>query len=129
MLLLGYNQENQLEVMRQFVQHTISEHQFATLIGRCRMYQHMPAEYKKDIPALLFGDQQINTVVKDFYRDNSFSRDSNGNINLWKLYNLFTGANKSSYIDNFLERGINAYDLVTDLNYAVKQRSRSWYLN
>jgi hypothetical protein len=45
MLLLGYNQENQLEVMRQFVQHTISEHQFATLIGRCRMYQHMPAEY------------------------------------------------------------------------------------
>jgi len=129
MLLLGYNHENQLEVMRQFVQHTISEHQFATLIGRCRMYQHMPAEYKKDIPALLFGDQQINTVVKDFYRDNSFSRDSNGNINLWKLYNLFTGANKSSYIDNFLERGINAYDLVTDLNYAVKQRSSSWYLN
>lgn len=27
---------------------------------------------------------------------------SNGEINLWNVYNLFTQANKSSYIDTFL---------------------------
>ncbi|MBA3971941.1 MAG: DUF3871 family protein, partial [Bacteroidetes bacterium] len=47
---------------------------------------------------LLLSDTQLGTVVKDFYRDNSFCKDADGNINLWKLYNLFTGSNKSSYI-------------------------------
>jgi hypothetical protein len=129
MLIAGYNQEQHLYQMKQFAENYITEQQFAHLIGRCRMYHHMPAEYKKDIPSLLFGDQQINTVVRDFYKDSSFSRDSFGNINLWKLYNLLTGANKSSYIDSFLERGVNAFDLVTDLNHCVEHKRQSWYLN
>jgi len=129
MLIAGYNQEQHLYQMKQFAENYITEQQFAHLIGRCRMYHHMPAEYKKDIPALLFGDQQINTVVRDFYKDSSFSRDSFGNINLWKLYNLLTGANKSSYIDSFLERGVNAFDLVNDLNHCVEHKRQSWYLN
>jgi hypothetical protein len=54
---------------------------------------------RSGLGTVLFGDQQINTVVRDFYKDSSFSRDSFGNINLWKLYNLLTGANKSSYIE------------------------------
>ncbi|WP_343671721.1 DUF3871 family protein [Chitinophaga sp.] len=36
-------------------------------------------------------------------KDDSFCREVDGSINLWTLYNLFTGANKSSYIDTFLE--------------------------
>jgi hypothetical protein len=129
MLIAGYNQEQHLYQMKQFAENYITEQQFAHLIGRYRMYHHMPVEYKKDIPSLLFGDQQINTVVRDFYKDSSFSRDSFGNINLWKLYNLLTGANKSSYIDSFLERGVNAFDLVNDLNHCVEQKRQSWYLN
>ncbi|MFM7358379.1 MAG: DUF3871 family protein, partial [Sediminibacterium sp.] len=92
MLIAGYNQEQHLTHMKQFADNYITEQQFAHLIGRCRMFHHMPAEYKKDIPSLLFGDQQINTVVRDFYKDSSFSRDAFGNINLWRLYNLLTGA-------------------------------------
>ena len=84
---------------------------------------------KANVPALLLGDQQINTVVKDFYRDNSFARDRNGNINLWKLYNLLTGANKSTYIDSFLERSINAFDLVESIRHCIEQKTESWYLN
>lgn len=129
MLIAGYNQEQHLYQMKQLADNYITEQQFAHLIGRCRMYHHMPAEYRKDIPALLFGDQQINTVVRDFYKDSSFSRDAFGNINLWKLYNLLTGANKSSYIDSFLERSVNAFDLVTDLNHCVEHKRQSWYLN
>ena len=93
------------------------------------MYNHLPAEQKANLPALLLGDQQINTVVRDFYRDNSFSRDRNGNINLWRLYNLLTGANKSTYIDSFLERSINAFDLVESIRNCIEERSESWYLN
>ncbi|MCA6468899.1 MAG: DUF3871 family protein [Chitinophagaceae bacterium] len=129
MLITGYNQEQHLYQMKQFAENYITEQQFAHLIGRCRMYHHMPAEYSKDIPALLFGDQQINTVVRDFYKYSSFSRDAFGNINLWKLFNLLTGANKSSYIDSFLERSVNAFDLVTDLNHCVEHKRQSWYLN
>jgi hypothetical protein len=47
------------------------------------MYQHLPSEMKRNITPMLFGDQQMGAVVRDFYRDESFCRDRNGNINLW----------------------------------------------
>lgn len=92
------------------------------------MYQYLPNEQKKNIPPLLFGDQQLGVVVKDHYKDSSFCRDANGNINLWKLYNLFTGANKSSYIDSFLERSANAFRLVEQIRYELEGGEGCWYL-
>ena len=92
------------------------------------MYQHLPAEVKKDIPPLLFGDQQIGTVVRDYYKDNSFCKDEHGNINLWKLYNLFTGANKSTYIDNFIDRSVNAFDFLEQVRYGLTGKKECWYL-
>ena len=73
-------------------------------MSRSRMYRCLPNNIKKDIPPLLFGDNQLGTAVKDFYADNSFCRNDDSNINLWKLFNLFNGANKSSYIDDMLNR-------------------------
>jgi hypothetical protein len=70
----------------------------------------------------------MGVVVKDFYKDESFCRDQNGNINLWRLYNLFTGANKTSYIDSFLDRSVSAYKLVEEFRWALDGRG-SWYLN
>ena len=128
-LLEGYNKNYQLFHLKQFTRNIITEQQFAHLIGRCRMYNHLPSEQKANVPALLLGDQQISTVVKDFYRDNSFARDRNGNINLWRLYNLLTGANKSTYIDSFLDRSINAFDLVEGIRHCIEHKTESWYLN
>ena len=93
------------------------------------MYNHLPIELKSDIPPILFGDNQMSSVVKDFYRDNSFCRDKNGNINLWRLYNLFTGANKATYIDSFLDRSINAYNLSEQIRYALENRNECWDMN
>jgi Domain of unknown function, B. Theta Gene description (DUF3871) len=93
------------------------------------MYHNLPNHLKADIPAILLGDQQISTVVKDFYRDDSFCRDGDGNINLWRLYNLFTGANKSSYVDSFLERGSNAFTLVEQVRRGLEEKQACWYLN
>lgn len=128
-LIEGYNQNFHLHQMRQLANYSITEQQFAHLIGRCRIYNHLPGELKTDIPPILFGDNQMSTVVKDFYRDNSFCRDANGNINLWKLYNLFTGANKSTYIDSFLDRSVNAFVLTEQIRNSLMLGSDCWYLN
>lgn len=106
----------------------LTEQQFANLIGRCRMHKYLPENQAKQVPELLFGDGQINAVCKDYYNDQVFCTRS-GNINLWNLYNLFTGANKSTYIDNFLDRSVNAYQLTRSLQDALENRESSWFLN
>ena len=127
-LLEKYNHGYHLLHLEKLTQHSITEHQFAQLIGRCRMYNHLPAELKKDIPPMLFGDTQMSTVVRDFYKDESFCRDAEGNINLWNLYNLFTGANKSTYIDSFLDRSANAFNFVEQVRHGLEGKSECWYL-
>jgi len=128
-LLLTFNPVEQIQQMRSLVDNNISEQQFAHLIGKCRMYQYLPIKYKEGIDPLLFGDIQIGNVCRDYYRDNSFCRTSNGNINLWKLYNLFTGANKSTYIDQFLERSVSASQLVDGIRDSLNNVRNSWFLS
>ena len=85
---------------------------------------------KKEIPeAIPLIDSQISTVAKDFYSDKSFCRNADGNIDLWKLYNLFTGAVKSSYIDTFLDRSVGASFFVRGLQNALKEGSEHWFLS
>ena len=128
-LLESYQHQKHLNHLKAFTNHSITEEQFAHLIGRCRMYQHLPGEMKANIPPILFGDTQMTSVVKDYYRDKSFCRDASGSINLWKLYNLFTGANKSTYIDSFASRSVNAFELVDQVRNGLEHRSECWYLN
>ena len=56
--------------------------------------------------------------------------NENGNeISLWNVYNLLTGANKSSYIDNFLDRAYNATQLADGLNKALYGDSKyAWFI-
>ena len=124
-----YNQQHHLFHLKEFCNYALSEQQFAMLIGRCRMYNHLPGILKSEVPSLLFGDTQIGAVCKDYYRDGSFCKDSDGNINLWRLYNLFTGANKTTYIDSFAERSINSFDFTFSLKQALQNQSHSWYLS
>ncbi len=99
-----------------------------TLIGRCRLYQHLSIQEKVDITPLHFGDQQLNSICKDYYKDKSFCRSEDGSINLWKLYNLFTAANKSSYIDSYLEKGVSAENLLLNIKDAMDGKASSWFL-
>ncbi len=128
-LLESYNQNFHLHHLKQLCNYSLTEKQFALLIGRCRMYQHLPAQLKQDISPLLFGDNQIGAVCKDYYRDDSFCKDDIGNINLWRLYNLFTGTNKSSYIDSFLDRSVNAYNFTEQIKWGLEGKATSWYLH
>ncbi|WP_223233242.1 DUF3871 family protein [Chitinophaga sp. CF418] len=51
----------------------------------------------------------MSTVCRDYYQDESFGRNDDGSINLWKLYDLFTGDDKNSYMDTFLDRSVNTF--------------------
>ena len=117
---------NQMKELPEFV---LSEIQFAHLVGRMRMYPFLPANLKENIPSIELGDSQVNTVVKDYFQDESFCRDEDGNINLWKLYNLFTGANKSSYIDTFSERLVGIQGFIQSLQKAFEPSCSNWYLS
>jgi hypothetical protein len=128
-LLTEFNAVQMASELQAFQGIELSDSQFAQLVGRCRMYKHMPDNMKLNIPAMNLGDAQINSVCKDYYSDSSFACNADGSINLWRLYNLFTGANKSSYIDSFLDRGADAYQLARDLMAALQGKADCWFLN
>lgn len=83
------------------------------------------------LPELLLNDGHINTVAKDYYQDESFCRNSNGDINMWEFYNLLTGSNKSSYVDTFLDRGLNAIQFSEGISEALidKNSDYAWFLS
>lgn len=128
-LIENYSASYHMHSMRKLTDYSLSETQFAHLVGRCRMYNHLPNGMKNDITPLLLSDTQLGTVVKDYYRDDSFCKDDEGNINLWKLYNLFTGSNKSSYIDTFIDRSVNSFRFVEDIRFALEKKDSNWFLN
>jgi hypothetical protein len=123
-----YNTSHHLFHLKQLTKQVLTEQQFANLIGRAKMYNYMPNKMRQEIPELMFGEQQVSAVVRDYFKDESFCRDEAGNINLWQLYNLFTGANKSSYIDSFLDKSVNAYSFAEQLRWALEGKRESWYL-
>jgi hypothetical protein len=49
---------------------------------------------------------------------------------MWKFYNLLTGANKSSYIDSFLDRSLNASELALGINAALHGDEKyKWFID
>lgn len=58
-----------------------------------------------------------------------FCRDDKGNISLWRLYNLHTTCNKSSWIDSFLDRGVNASELASSLAQALEHQHEHWFMS
>jgi hypothetical protein len=129
-VLQNYNAEKQLQEMKRLSEYSLNEHQFAQLLGRTRMYQHLPKKDKSELPSLLFNDGHVNTIIKDYYEDANFSRNEVGEINLWNMFNLFTQANKSSYIDTFLDRNVNAFDFTKGIQKALNGYSNyHWFLS
>lgn len=118
-LFQEYEREKHLTLMKAFNEQDLSEHQFAQFIGKTRLYQNLPSSEKKTLPILKITDSQINDVAKNYYADKNFKRANSGRITLWCVYNLLTGANKKSYIDNYLDRSANAFQLTQGLSKAI----------
>lgn len=84
---------------------------------------------RKELPQFLLSDSQVNLVVKDYYSDDSLCRNDLGNINLWKLYNLFAGANKMSYINSFLDRNVGCQQFTQGMYQAIGENKHHWFVN
>lgn len=129
-LFQEYNIAKHLYYMGAFQDSYMTEQQFAQFLGKSRLYQYLPLEQKKSLPQMLMTDTQIGIVAKSFYHDDNFSfPDNQKEISMWNVYNLLTGANKSSYIDNFLDRAYNATQLADGLNKALYGESEYiWFI-
>ena len=129
-LFQEYNISKHLYYMGAFKDSYMTEQQFAQFLGKSRLYQYLPNEQKKRLPKMLMTDTQIGLVAKAYYNDDNFSVIEHGNeISMWNVYNLLTGANKSSYIDNFLDRSLNATQLADGLNKALYGECEySWFI-
>ena len=129
-LFQDYNAAKHLYYMEAFKDSYMTEHQFAQFLGKCRLYQYLLNEQKRMLPQMLMTDTQIGIVAKSFYHDYNFSLpDNQREISMWNVYNLLTGANKTSYIDNFLYRAYNATQLADGLNKALYgDNEYSWFI-
>ena len=129
--LAEYKAQEHLNSMKNLLNNSLSEKDFAQIIGKSRLYNYLPKKEKSLIPELLLNDGHINTVAKDYYQDESFCRNANGDISMWEFYNLLTGSNKTSYIDTFLERGVNAFDFSKGVSNALSGSSTNyaWFLS
>ena len=108
----------------------MTEHQFAQFLGKSRLYGFLPKTEQKKLPQMLMTDTQIGIIARAYYNDESFSvPQGSKETNMWNVYNLLIGANKSSCIDNFLDRSLNANQLAEGLNKALYGDCEySWFL-
>lgn len=130
-LVSNYDADYHINAMVRLSQFTLSEKQFGQLIGKAKLYNYLPKSEKQELPILLLTDNQFSSIAKDYYNDVNFCRNKDGSIDLWRLYNLCTGAVKSSYIDTFLNRNLNAFQFVNGLADTVSGDSNSyhWFLS
>ena len=128
-MFLSYNQETHVDNMQRLTDYTINQEQFAHLVGKMKLYNHLDNNQKQGLFELKTTDSQINTIIKNYVDDEHFRADNNGYINLWNLYNLFTESSKSNYIDNFLSRNANTYEFVNHLGGSIKNQEDNYFLH
>lgn len=128
-LLNNFNTAKNIHLLQTLGDSYLNEHQFCQLLGRMRLHQSLPQGYQKDIPKMLLTDTQVNNVAKAYINDENFGSLGN-DISMWKLYNLLTGVNKSSYIDSFLDRAVNATEIATGINAALHGDTKyKWFID
>ena len=127
-LFSNFNLERDIHLLQSLTQTRLSETQFAQIVGRMRLYQALPNYLQRKLPKLLITDSQINNVCRDYYSNPNFgTKDST--ISMFDFHNLLTEANKSSYIDSYVQRGINATEVTVGICKALQGDSEySWFL-
>ena len=92
------------------------------------MYQALPNNVQRGIPKLLITDSQINSVCREFYHNETFGVKHN-QITMFDFHNLLTQSNKSSYIDSYISRAVNATEVAMGINNALYGDSKyAWFI-
>ena len=119
-LFHSFNPAKEIHLMQTLTDTSLSETQFAQIVGRMRMYQALSPARQKAVPRLLITDSQINSVCRA--KDNA--------ISMFDFHNLLTQANKGSYIDTYLQRAVNATEVSVGLNNVLQgiDNKYAWFL-
>jgi len=128
-LINSYNKKEHLENMQRMFRYSLTEIQFAHLIGKMKLYPYLSKEEKQKFFPLAINDTQLNIVVRDYHTDAHFSKSEDNTINFWNVYNLLTEANKSTYIDSNLERNVNAYGFINNILNSIENQSPNYFLH
>ena len=128
-LINNYKKKEHLINLEKMNNLSLTETQFCHLIGKMKLYSHLDKEDKHYLFPLAVNDSQLNIVLRDYNLDPYFCKSENKSINLWKLYNLLTEANKSTYIDSNLERNVNAYGFINHLAISLENQAYNWFLH
>ena len=125
----SFNPAKEIHLLQSLSDTYLTETQFAQVVGRMRMYQALSPGRQKQIPRLLITDSQINSVCRDFYSSEHFGVKDNA-ISLFDFHNLLTESNKSSYIDTYLNRAVNATEVSVGLNNVMQglDNRYAWFL-
>lgn len=128
-LFHAFNPAKEIHLLQSLSDTYLTETQFAQVVGRMRMYQALSPGRQKQIPRLLITDSQINSVCRDFYNSEHFGVKDNA-ISLFDFHNLLTESNKSSYIDTYLNRAVNATEVSVGLNNVMQglDNRYAWFL-
>ena len=129
LLINQYDKKEHLRKMQKMNDFFLNENQFAHLIGKMKLYPFLEKEFKKTLFPLKVNDTQINTMVRDYHLDANFSKSTDDKISLWNVYNLFTEANKSAYIDSNLERNVNAYEFMNYIGNLLENNQSNYFLH
>ena len=129
-LLNLFDMSKQIYLLRSLGDLSLNESQFCQILGRMRLYSYLPPAMLRGIPQMLITDSQVNNVAKQYFRDDNFKAENNGEISLWRFYNLITGATKNSYIDSFLSRSASATETVLGISAALRNEDSGykWFL-
>ena len=127
-LINTYKKKEHLIAMERMFRYSITENQFAHLVGKMKLFPYLSKEEKQTLFPLAMNDSQLNTIVKDYHIDTHFCKSENNTINFWNIYNLFTEANKSTYIDNNLERNVNAYAFTNYLINSIEKGESNFFI-
>ena len=128
-LFQSFNPAKEIHLLQTLSDTYLSETQFAQVVGRMRLYQALPTSKQRLIPKLLITDSQINNVCRDYYHNENFGVKDN-TISLFDFHNLLTESNKMSYIDTYLQRGVNATEVSVGLNNVMQgyDNKYAWFL-
>ena len=123
-----FNPAKDIHLMQALSNTYLTETQFAQIVGRMRLYQAIPQGMSRTIPRLLITDSQVNNVCRGYYQNEDFGgRD--GSLSMWDFHNLLTESNKSSYIDSYLQRAVNATEVSVGINNALHgDTTYQWFL-
>jgi len=123
-LIENFNTVQQVKLMQNLCNTFITERQFALILGQGKLYPFLPKRFRNDVVPITLGDSQLTTIAKAYYKDVHIA-PSNQTISLCNMYNLFTGAVKSNYIDTFASRNVGCSSFIT----ALQHSSSFWYLD